>query len=285
MPTPTPTTRHRTSRRPTRPRLASRPRSLSPVRSLPVLPFFFGPTGPRALIKKNPFFSPKNSRCFGVVPRRQLSLVRPHRPLARDGRDRRSAVVRQRRDQRARSARDELRGGLGGPTCVFVARRREATGCLRARLGTFVFTRLLLFFCFSSPCSFRSRLPATIPTRTIPPVRNAATPLPRNPRRNYWREGLTRYALLSILILGRRRDPLRVRAQVRDHLQTAAELDRVGLELDRRRRQLADEDRATRRGRLSGRVAQDGIVTLRSAKSQIRHHSRLAACPSAYSYS
>lgn len=58
----------------------------------------------------------------------------------------------------------------------------------------------------------------------------------------------------------RRRDPLGVRAQVRDHLPPAFELDRIGLEFDHRRRQLADEDRQARRGRLSRRVAQDGFV-------------------------
>lgn len=81
----------------------------------------------------------------------------------------------------------------------------------------------------------------------------------------------------------RRRDPLGVRAQVRDHLQAAFELDRVGLEFDRRRRQLADEDRSTRCGRLSRRVAQNGVVIHRSAKPQPLDHSRFAASPTPYS--
>lgn len=74
-----------------------------------------------------------------------------------------------------------------------------------------------------------------------------------------------------------------MRAQVRDHLQAAFELDRVGLEFDRRRRQLADEDRSTRCGRLSRRVAQNGVVIHRSAKPQPLDHSRFAASPTPYS--
>jgi hypothetical protein len=184
MPTPTPTTRHRSSRRPTRPPLASRPRSLSRVRRSACFSFF-GPQEP-LLSKKYSFdllgnkivdasasYLAVNYHSFDLTVRLQETGGIVARQSYGSGEI--SVPAR-------RVTSYEVIWGSTDRCCG-----PEAQSLLLAcAVGTFVLTR----FFFFSPCSFRSRSPVIIPMRTIPLVRNGAllSSTLQNSTQNHWGE-------------------------------------------------------------------------------------------------